>query len=164
MGIISDWKEEFRKACVRMAKESLDSVYFPDRGYVKWLSGKECKRCGKKGIFSGYNLEYGKFYECAIADYCPKCGSVNVIETDVNFARNDQERFLPIMKKKLIEDHGLRSGIKKADSCPECGGQCLSYEKDLGVVDYQINTWTICINPNCNWPGNHKEKFASELL
>jgi len=147
-----------------MKKLNLASISFPYKGHVEWLVGKSCGVCGKKGVFSGYNLECDNFYEYANVDYCPTCSSVNVIGTDVYFSRGEQKKFLPIMKDKLRRSLNLRPEIKKADSCPECGGQCLSYEKDLGVVDYRINTWTVCINLNCNWPGDHKEKFASELL
>ncbi len=160
MDIISDWKERFKKACVGMGKEGLVSIYFPDRGYIKWFFGKKCKECGEKGIFFGYDLEYGSFYEYTTADYCPNCFNVNV---DVSFTRKNQKKFLPIMKKELLEKPGLRSELKEADPCPECGGPCLSYEKDLGVIDYWDNTWVVCINPNCNWPGEHHEIFTTGL-
>jgi hypothetical protein len=74
---------------------------------------------------------------------------------EVNF-RGD---FLPLMKKKLISHPEARSGLKRADPCPLCGGECYSFEKDLGAIDYYDNTWTVCANPDCRWLGKHSEVY-----
>ena len=146
-----------------MEKEDVVSVRFPCKGYIEWFPDESCGVCGKKGIFSGYNLECDKFYEYATVDYCPTCFSVNVIGTDIYFSRGEQKKFLPIMKEKLKRSLNLRSGIKEAGPCPECGGSSYSYKIDLGIIDYWDNKWTVCPNPDCNWPGDHEEKWTTGL-
>ena len=95
--------------------------------------------------------------------------------TGVNFAPYDQDRFLPIMKKKLLNlSQEDREHFRTPDGllyepeisrlhkvCPKCEGCCYSFTKDLGGIDYYINTWETCANPDCDWPGYHWEAIES---
>lgn len=162
------WVEEFKIICEIMRNKNEIIRTLPDRGIIIWLKDLECKNCHSKGVFYGDELEYGEFYECASATYCPNCKTVYDVIMGKNFAPFDQERFLPLMKKKLLANPEL---LKKLESepnlppeyrnrcCPICGGRTYTFVKDLGGVDNYINYWTVCVNPNCDWPGDHHEEY-----
>jgi hypothetical protein len=154
-----DWKETFKNECIKMESEKLAIKSLPGRGSIKWCPEIECLICNELGIFSGTELDCGNFYECATASYCPHCKKVGVFQTEVNFAPYNQRRFLPIMKKKIIDQPNIVKKLKEASLCPACGHECYSYEKDLGGIDYYDNTWTVCSNPYCSWPGKHYENI-----
>ena len=105
-------------------------------------------------------MDYGAFYEVASAKYCPRCKKMQEVITEQNFAIYSQERFLPVMKKKLIENPELRRELKKEDKgCPRCGSSTYTFYKDLGAIDYYDNYWTVCTNPDCDWSGMHRETY-----
>jgi hypothetical protein len=75
---------------------------------------------------------------------------------------------LPLTKKKLINHPELRcdglplgqgSLYGSRNPCPQCGGECYSFDKDLGAIDYYENTWTVCTNPPCAWRGEHTQVY-----
>lgn len=141
----------------------------PLRGGIVFHPDLKCPHCHSKGVFVGKELEYGAFYECAWAKYCPTCRKTfDVLEGD-NFAPFDQERFLPIMKKKLIElickssEKGLFriipcTVLSLKGPCPQCGADAYTFYKDLGGVDHYHNYWSVCINPLCTW-SQHYESY-----
>lgn len=171
-----DWTKKFQETCEEMRKNNETTKFLPERGYIIWYQDLECPNCHNKGIFYGNELDYGAFYECASGCYCPSCKTIYDVVEGINFAPFNQKRFLPIMKKKLIEllptlnlepksiseklTHCL---TKNENSCPICGGDTYTFYKDLGRIDYYHNYWTVCVNPDCDWEGEHYEKFESGL-
>lgn len=163
------WIEELKIICEIMKRNNEIIRTLPERGIIVWLSDYECKNCHRKGVFYADELEYGAFYECASAKYCPNCKAVFDVIEGQNFAPYEQKRFLPIMKKKLIAALELykESGadIKNIlpvyldGICPLCGGRTYTFVKDLGGIDYYWNYWTVCVNPSCPWPGVHREEY-----
>lgn len=171
------WQENLRLVCEEMKKNHEDERSLSDRGRVVWCPDLVCGNCHSVGVFYGDDLEYGEFYECAFARYCPTCQKIYEIITGRNFAPYGSERFLPIMKKKLIANLELfqrshltvgtefrpgSTGITKDEEpCLKCGGDTYTFHKDLGGIDYYDNYWTVCVNPGCNWPGRHRESYES---
>jgi hypothetical protein len=154
-----EWQEEFQSMCEEMKKNNEIKRSLSERGEIVWCPDLKCPNCHNQGTFYGYDLEYGEFYECASAHYCLTCKKVYNISAGINFASYGQDRFLPIMKKKLIanpqickEPSFLVKGI-----CPICKGNTHTFQKDLGAIDYYDNFWKVCVNPNCKWPGEHYE-------
>jgi hypothetical protein len=148
----------------------------PERGEIIWENDLFCPWCKQKGIFWGRELEYGAFYECAEAKCCPACGEIFEERRGINFAPYEQKRFLPLMKKKLLNARhtfcqaylavgdDFRPGCtfleKGSNSCPCCGGETYIFHKDLGAVDYYDNFWTVCVSSACDWPGEHYENYS----
>ncbi|MGB3976921.1 MAG: hypothetical protein WBM02_00240 [bacterium] len=167
-----DWLKSFLTICKEMNSNGETKRYLPDRGKIVWLPNLKCPHCLYEGTFYGDDLEYGAFYECASARYCPSCHKIYDAIEGRNFAIYDSEKFLPIMKKKLMaapqtfENFYLISGTefrpggttltKEEKNCPRCGGDTYTFHKDLGAIDYHDNYWTICTNPICDWPGKHR--------
>lgn len=155
-----DWKERFVMACREMIEEGTPSRNLPDQGSIEKRLEEECKSCRQKGIFDGIDLDCGEFYECALAEYCPRCENTEVITTERNFP---PDLFLPLMKKKLIYNLEFLPKVREAEPCPTCRKPTYQFEKDLGSTDYYYNTWRACLNPFCRWPGEHKEKYESSF-
>jgi hypothetical protein len=146
-----------------------------ERGHIVWCPELECPECHRKGTFYGDDLEYGEFYECAFARYCPACQMIYDITEGRNFAPYGSEKFLPIMKNRLLinpetfdKPHltigsefrpGSASLTINKKSCPVCGGDTYTFHKDLGGIDYYDNYWTVCANTSCDWPGEHRETY-----
>src|SRR5690348_3452469 len=110
-----DWKDNLKLVAERMHREGRKSTQLPDRGTVTFCS-KRCGHCHHHGVFVGDELECGNFYTCAEAVYCPRCGAIHVKCTGVNFSPYGGDRFLPLMKKKLIS-------LLKTRSSGECYDQ-----------------------------------------
>ncbi|MCS7254285.1 MAG: hypothetical protein RMK18_09800 [Armatimonadota bacterium] len=157
---MKEWQMKFAIICERMRCRGETKRRLLGRGIIVWCPDLECPNCGSKGTFYGDELEYGAFYECAFARYCPACKMVYDVIEGKNFAAYRQERFLPIMKRKLLANPQLRAHLtKNKGACPVCGGDTYTFHKDLGVIDYYDNYWTVCVNPNCGWPGTHHEEY-----
>lgn len=163
-----DWQKEFQAICEEMKSNSETARHLPDRGKIVWCPEVECPNCHSIGTFLGDDLEYGAFYEVAFARYCPSCRKIYDVIEGRNFAPYNPKRFLPIMKRKLMaklqtfEKSYLTIGtdlIKNEKSCPVCGSDTYTFHKDIGAIDYYDNYWTVCINPACNWPGEHRETY-----
>jgi len=155
------WQDQFRTVCEAMAGRGLASKALPEQGTIQFLPQKTCEQCGGAGVFLGDELDCGRFYECASAMWCPACRTVRVVSQEQNFAPWDQQRFLPLMKKKLIQRPEFLGLVEQEGVCPRCGGPCYSFSKDLGAIDYCDNTWTVCTNPACAWPGRHVETYQT---
>lgn len=151
------WLREFKSICESMRRIDNETTRtLPDRGKIVWMKDVECKNCHHKGVFYGDELDYGEFYECARLKYCPYCETFFDLYIGVNF---DPERFLPIMKKKLLANPELRKMLEPDLPCPKCGGETYTFVKDLGGIDYCWNYWTVCVNPNCDWPGSRHVRY-----
>jgi len=155
------WQDQFQTVCEAMASEGAASRDLPDQGMIQWLPEKTCEQCGQAGVFLGDELDCGRFYRCASAMWCPACRTIRVISEERYFAPWGQKRFLPLMKKKLIERPEFLGLAGQDGVCPKCGGPCYSFSKDLGAIDYCDNTWTVCTNPGCDWPGRHVETYET---
>lgn len=153
------WLKTFRILCDEMKKSGEIEIAFLDRGGVIWCPEVECTKCHSVGTILGTDLEYGSFYECAHARYCPSCQNIFEAWGEVNFAPFGSEKFLPIMKKKLIENPDYRELCSPGASCPTCSGATYRFYKDLGGIDFYDNYWTVCINPKCSWQGEHFESY-----
>lgn len=153
------WLKTFRILCDEMEKSGETEKAFLDRGEVIWCPKVECSRCHSVGTFLGDDLEYGAFYEVAFARYCPSCQNIFEDWEGVNFALYVSERFLPIMKKKLIENPDSLESCPPDGSCPACDSVTHTFHRDLGAIDFYDNYWRVCINPGCNWPGEHREIY-----
>ncbi|MFH1509209.1 MAG: hypothetical protein ABIE68_03530 [bacterium] len=158
---MSTWIDEFRALCVVMHAKCEVDRDLPERGRIHWNSELMCEACGSTGVFIGYDLEYGEFYECAMACYCPFCKQISNARIGINFAPYGSHRFLPIMKRKLIANLESAPVKMNKEPCSFCGGPTYRFIKDLGAVDFYDNTWTVCINPDCDWPGSHHESIES---
>ena len=155
------WQDGFRAVCEALASQGLTTKSLPGQGTIQCLPKRICEQCGQAGVFLGDELDCGEFYECASAVWCPACRNLQVISEQRYFAPWDQKRFLPVMKKKLIEHPQFLELVVEGGACPKCGGPCFSLSKDLGASDYYENTWTVCTNPQCAWPGSHLETFET---
>lgn len=154
-----DWREGFKNCCLKMKETGTVKKTLSDRGVIEWQPVRECGACKGTGLFTAHDIDYGEFFECACATYCPACGRAE-FSPGINFAPYDQERFLPIMKKKLIQDPSLAEILKLEEgTCPVCGGVTYIYCKDLGGLDYYDNWWESCASPDCDWPGSHREEY-----
>jgi len=151
------WREKFVIACQEMSKNGETERSLPERGKISWRAKFNCPNCHANGIYSGDELEYGAFYECASARYCPSCQKIYNDVEGVNFSIYMQDKFLPIMKKKLMADSHAIPQTSPGDPCPVCQGLTRTFSKDLGFVDLYDNFWTVCINAACDWPGHHLE-------
>ena len=174
---MTTWQKELQDVCEEMKGKRETRKSLPERGRIVWCPDLECPNCHNKGTFYGDDLEYGAFYECAFARYCPTCQKIYDVIEGRNFAPFKQERFLPIMKSKLMANlqtferpyltigTELRPGCtyldKNEKTCPVCNGDTYTFYKDLGGIDYYENYWTVCINPACNWAGEHRETYES---
>jgi hypothetical protein len=172
---MDDWQIQFQRCCDEMKKNGENNRTVPERGEIHWCPDLECPKCHNKGTFYGDDLDYGAFYECAFARYCPSCQRVYDAIKGRNFAPYDSPRFLPIMKRKLMvnpphiipnleqirEAWGFASITRNEKSCPICSGDTYTFHKDLGSIDYYDNYWTVCVSPNCKWPGEHRETYES---
>lgn len=153
------WLKIFQTICEEMKKTGEKEISLPGRGRIVLSLELECPKHHSGDKFIGIDLEYGAFYECAIASYCPSCQNIFETREGVNFAPYGQEKFLPIMRKKLIENPDYRELCSPGESCPTCKGTTYKFYKDLGGIDFYDNNWTVCINPKCSWPGEHSETY-----
>ncbi len=155
------WQEEFQAICEEMKRNGETLRVLPVRGKIEWDSGSRCPNCFSLGTFVGDELEYGHLYKYASARYCPACQKIYNVLEGINFAPYRQEMFLPIMKKKLIKMLQKRGKVflPKGYPCPVCGSDTYIYHEDLGGIDYYDNYWRVCINPDCDWPGEHWETY-----
>jgi len=153
----SGWQEYFIRACLAMAREGLHSRELKPRGTIT-TSGK-CPICKSDCCFLGYDLECGKFYETASASFCCNCGNFEVQTTDANYSTYNPLKVLQVMKYKVSLSPEQYSSSDKPTKCPVCGAPTYTFHKDLGGIDYYDNYWTVCINPFCDWPGQHREEF-----
>ncbi len=161
---MESWLEKFVEACKEIKAKGVKLMGLPGQGVVGCDDALKCKKCGRAGIFYGHELDNGEFYECASARYCPSCETIDEIVTGCNYAAPyNQKSFLSLMKKKLISDPRFLSCVIEVEGrpCPECKNSTYNYHKDLGMLDFYDNTWTVCINPSCNWQGEHDEKYES---
>jgi len=158
---MSGWQKTFQDICDEMKRNSETERTLPNQGKIVWCPKIECPNCHSIGTFLGDELDYGEFYKCALARYCPSCQKIYAVTEGRNFAPYAQERFLPIMKRRLIESPAFRKLITITDPCPCCNETMYTFHKDLGGIDYYDNYWTVCINPDCNWPGKHREHIES---
>ncbi len=154
-----DWKKSFQEFCEEMTAQRQTTRTLPDRGVIVWYQQYACSECETYGTFYGSDLEYGAFYECASARFCPTCHKVFDVQEGINFAPYGSERFLPIMKKKVMAGAKPIRFSGAENPCPQCGAETATFRKDLGGVDYYDNTWTVCPNPECDWPGSHSESY-----
>lgn len=161
---MKSWQEVFKEICERMKENNETQKSLSPRGKITWYS-IQCPNCNSQGVFYGDELDCGLFYECASAYYCPNCRNLFGVSEGQNFAPHHPEKFLPIMKQKLMTklDWDV-SLVKEEFGCPFCGGPIYTFHKDLGVIYYWDNYWRVCPNPDCNWPGEHSENFSLDCI
>jgi hypothetical protein len=155
--ITKNFNENFKETCKEMERKGEGIIRLPVQGTISYDRHWACDNCGHMGLYNGEEMFVGKLYESASARYCPECETVYDFMTDLNFAMFRQERFLPVMKEKLIKISQLRPEAKLEDDCPECDGPTFSFSKNLGRPAYDDNKWEVCLNKSCDWPGKHYE-------
>lgn len=157
------WKSKLKDICDQMVQESKTRVELPsDSGLVSKVTDKPCEKGHTEKVFRGEEFECGFLYERAQGLYCGDCSEIFKSEEGINFAVYREKRFLPIMKRKLIENPSFLKEVTPDVPCYICTGPTYSIIKDLGFIDFYDNKWSVCINPECTWPGEHSESYRSE--
>ena len=160
------WEQSFRNVCRKMKANSVILKYFEHRGLIRWNPEQVCENCFHPGIFRGFGIECGKLYERAKVDWCPHCDAVVVHATKCRPAPLHPEEFLIEMKRKLVRSLAVflkQDEIGEAGFCPICRSQCYKYEFSIsgeGPFDIRCETWTVCINSDCNWEGKYSGKYV----
>lgn len=155
------WTDTFREWCDKMRKDSIDSKVLPDKGSIQFEATKPCPKCNSPGVYVGKGLDTEFIDDGANASYCGGCNSFFDIDSwFTKSGRFDPESYLPILRGKLMENQKLLEYVKPSNPCPKCETKTYIFEKDLGLIDYYRNYWTVCINPPCTWPGSHNEFFS----
>jgi len=151
-----DWQERFKSEASALAQKGF-SACFSYRGLIYWRPNETCSNCGNLGIFYGNEIDCGKLFQTASAQYCPSCSTVNVIRTDIISDLLRPHRFLRVMKERLIVYPELRQDVMESGACPSCGKKTCHFQKDIGIAEVEMHCWTVCINLECDWPGIHLE-------
>lgn len=155
----SGWQETFIRTCLAMAREGVRYRELTPRGKIEAVG--RCNICQADCYFLGEDIECGKLYEVARVRFCANCENFEIITDDANYAPYSQKKFLPIFKQKVVHMFFTESSESQVETqpCPICGSRTVSFSKDLGGIDYYDNFWTVCVNPFCDWPGEHREEF-----
>lgn len=141
-----------------MAREGVRYREVKPRGRIE--ARGRCNVCQSDCYFHGDDIECGKLYEVAIVRFCANCEKFELITDQANYAPYAQKEFLPIFKQKVIHLAFAESEDQTpSQPCPICGSKTVSFSKDLGGIDFYDNYWTVCVNPFCDWPGEHREEF-----
>lgn len=153
------WREAFIRTCVAMAREGTRSRDLVPRGQINARLEIRCPVCHSDCFFRGHDLECGSFYETATAHFCCNCEEFKVVTDQANYASYNPRKVLQMMKFKIALSPERYSNAVASRPCPVCGAGTYTFHKDLGGIDYYDNSWTVCTNQFCDWPGLHSEEF-----
>jgi len=162
------WVKCFAETCRDMqekgemerALDQLGKITF----YPEWI----CWNCHGEGVYEGLNVDYGAFFERASIVYCRSCE--NIIKNNTGEDPSlppDGNFFLSIMRQRLIDTphflktvHDYHSPLTQDNPCPSCSQTTYKFAKDLGCASFKdLKEWTVCINPECKWPGEFKSTY-----
>jgi hypothetical protein len=149
----SGWQEDFIRACYAMMREGSRSREFLPYGRIREGGDVRCPDCHSELFFTGTDLICSSVFEGADARFCVKCGK---FETKIHFYKSkDPRKVLQMLK---LNPH---LAVDEGTPCPSCGSSTCTLREDMGGVDYHDNSWTVCKNRFCDWPGSHKEDYQS---
>lgn len=152
------WVQDLKRYFKEMHQEG-SVIKLTHRGEVKRVDDEKCSKCGTVGLYRYENHANGYILDCIALEYCYGCREFQVINL-----RDSPSHFkhLLTMKKKYLKQYSGLPFPKEYESnwdhkCPECGSRLCRCDQDLGSIDSYYNTWIICTNPVCKWPGYYHE-------
>lgn len=150
------WDERFANLCEGMKSGGFLSLQGVEAcgGIVAFQSLMSCD-CGNQGLYLGIAIDHDHIFDSVDANYCPACKRVSAIRRAEPILTM-LEDFLPLMKKRIIDNPKLMSETKIRSVCPVCGLDTFEFYRKKMLSRSKEHWWRVCASPDCNWTGDYK--------